>query len=604
MSNCIPCPPCEGDEPLVCEPYGTVTTGNRIMVEDDAFCTKTIANPSVPSTLTWDNGVKWENKTARQFDEFTEYTATGTTEPRNLVKRSADVANVLDFGADPAGIGDSTSAFNNAALKGTTVYIPKGDYRISSQIPTRSFWYLEYGANIVGLSDVSDVNNTRRLTGRVFKIENDASGTGVRIGDSNPWIEVVRQFTESISEVVVASSTGQIGLLAGTRTSDNITPNYAGIGIAGYGINDNATNPEPVWASYLEARRSSGAGAAYCSEMDSVNTGNTFDLTPLTPISPTTGQTSNLWISNGGGDIALGGNQVSAAITILPNPSNFKRGIVFRNGSIDSSTREAIAFTNGHELAWYDLANNKNSYTSQREIYQKTEISNATGSLWSIKKWRASGSATITGDSVLRSDYYGCSGSSTDYAAGFTQVIQRTNFASGDARFSFDIEVKNNDGSPSQVSLNGFANKSFAPLQDNAITLGAPGHRWSVVYAAASSINTSDDREKTYLVIEEAEKLAALEIKKNLRKFRFNSAIELKGEGARIHFGASAQTVAEIMKTYGLEPEKYGFYCYDEWDEIEEKKDEKGNIIQNHRPAGNSYGIRYEELLSFIVSAI
>ncbi len=30
MSNCIPCPPCEGDEPLVCEPYGTVTTGNRV----------------------------------------------------------------------------------------------------------------------------------------------------------------------------------------------------------------------------------------------------------------------------------------------------------------------------------------------------------------------------------------------------------------------------------------------------------------------------------------------------------------------------------------------------------------------------------------------
>jgi hypothetical protein len=60
MSNCIPCPPCEGDEPLICEPYGTVTTGNRVMVEDDAFCTKTIANPSAKATLTWDNGVKWE----------------------------------------------------------------------------------------------------------------------------------------------------------------------------------------------------------------------------------------------------------------------------------------------------------------------------------------------------------------------------------------------------------------------------------------------------------------------------------------------------------------------------------------------------------------
>ena len=60
MSDCIPCPPCEGDEPLICEPYGVVTTGNRVMVEDDAFCTKTISNPSAKATLIWDNGVKWE----------------------------------------------------------------------------------------------------------------------------------------------------------------------------------------------------------------------------------------------------------------------------------------------------------------------------------------------------------------------------------------------------------------------------------------------------------------------------------------------------------------------------------------------------------------
>ena len=59
MSNCIPCPPCEGDEPLVCEPYGTVTTGNRVMVEDDAFCTKTLSNPQAKSILTWDGGIKW-----------------------------------------------------------------------------------------------------------------------------------------------------------------------------------------------------------------------------------------------------------------------------------------------------------------------------------------------------------------------------------------------------------------------------------------------------------------------------------------------------------------------------------------------------------------
>lgn len=62
MTNCIPCPPCEGDEPLVCEPYGTVTIGNRVMVEDDAFCTKTLETPSVAATLVWNNGVKWQKQ--------------------------------------------------------------------------------------------------------------------------------------------------------------------------------------------------------------------------------------------------------------------------------------------------------------------------------------------------------------------------------------------------------------------------------------------------------------------------------------------------------------------------------------------------------------
>ena len=59
MSNCIPCPPCQDDLPLTCEPYGVVSTGNRIMVEDDAFCTKTLSTPTQPSTLIWDNGIKW-----------------------------------------------------------------------------------------------------------------------------------------------------------------------------------------------------------------------------------------------------------------------------------------------------------------------------------------------------------------------------------------------------------------------------------------------------------------------------------------------------------------------------------------------------------------
>jgi hypothetical protein len=142
------------------------------------------------------------------------------------------------------------------------------------------------------------------------------------------------------------------------------------------------------------------------------------------------------------------------------------------------------------------------------------------------------------------------------------------------------------------------------PQTDGTTTLGTASNRWSVVYATTGTINTSDEREKTFLEIENAEKSAALEIKSNLRKFKFNSAIDQKGENARIHFGASAQQVGDIMKSHGLDPNKYGFYCYDEWNELEEVKDNDGNIIQEYRPAGNRYGLRYEELLAFIISAI
>ena len=532
-------------------------------------------------------------------------TATGSTTARTLANRFADVVNVKDFGAVGDGVADDTAAFNNAASSGTTVYIPKGSYLISSQITISAFWYLEYGATILGLSDINNVNNTSRLTGRVFRIENDANGTGVRIGDSDPWIESVRSFTESISEVVVTSSTGQIGLLAGTRTSDNLTPNYAGIGISAYGVNDNTTNPEPVWASYLEARRSLGAGAAYCSEMDCINTGNTVDLTPFSVISPTTGQTSNLWISNGGGDATLGGNQNSAAITILPNPANFKRGIIFRNGSIDNTTQEAICFPVGYQQAWYDSLGTKNSYTSHREISQKTNTADAIGNSWTIKKWRSNGDATLALDTVLRTNYYGCSGLSSDYLAGWNQVIQRGNFSTGNARFSYDIEVKNNDGTTSQITLNGLADKSFAPFPDNSISLGLGSFRWSVVYSATGTINTSDKNEKQQIrELFDSEKAVAIRLKSLIRAFKFNDAVEKKGDSARIHFGVIAQDVEDAFNQEGLDASKYGIFCYDEWDEIQEEKDEKGNIMQEYRAAGSRHGVRYEELLAFIISAI
>jgi hypothetical protein len=55
---------------------------------------------------------------------------TGSTTARSLANRFADVVNVLDFGADPTGVVDSTTAFLNATAGSKTIIIPDGTYKI------------------------------------------------------------------------------------------------------------------------------------------------------------------------------------------------------------------------------------------------------------------------------------------------------------------------------------------------------------------------------------------------------------------------------------------------------------------------------------------
>ncbi|ELY3855407.1 phage tail protein [Providencia rettgeri] len=171
----------------------------------------------------------------------------------------------------------------------------------------------------------------------------------------------------------------------------------------------------------------------------------------------------------------------------------------------------------------------------------------------------------------------------------------------------------------------------FHPSEDNKYSIGRPGLRVSEIYSAVGNINTSDERYKIPVDvsddIKEREKKAALEIKSNIYRFQFKGAVDEKGNHARTHFGVGAQTVMSIMEKYGLDARDYGFFCHDQWDDIydsweDEFKeeltddiDEKGEQVINKilvkkagskliKPAGDMYGIRYDELIMFILSAI
>ena len=137
----------------------------------------------------------------------------------------------------------------------------------------------------------------------------------------------------------------------------------------------------------------------------------------------------------------------------------------------------------------------------------------------------------------------------------------------------------------------------FAPSSDGDKNLGLLNLRWNTVYSVTGSINTSDQREKQQISSIPDNVLKAWS-KVKFSQFKFNDAVKLKGEEARIHFGVIAQQVKEAFESEGIDPFAYGILCYDEWEEQPEQKDKDGNIVKPYKPAGNRYGIRYEEALT------
>lgn len=147
--------------------------------------------------------------------------------------------------------------------------------------------------------------------------------------------------------------------------------------------------------------------------------------------------------------------------------------------------------------------------------------------------------------------------------------------------------------------------RQLRPQTDNAYPLGLVDRRWTEVRAVNGSIVTSDESEKEqWRAHTEAEKTAALEIKSYIRAFKWTNAVNSKGESARWHWGVGAQTVGNILRKHGINPATQAYWCYDEWDEQQEIKDKDGSVIQEYRPAGHRYGIRYDELCMFILSAL
>lgn len=149
-------------------------------------------------------------------------------------------------------------------------------------------------------------------------------------------------------------------------------------------------------------------------------------------------------------------------------------------------------------------------------------------------------------------------------------------------------------------------NGNFVPMGDGGYDIGWGSGRVNNIYAKNGAINTSDGRMKNDVrAMSDPETEAAKAIAKEIGFWTWKEQADMND--VREHCGLTVQRAMEIMESFGLEPFKYGFICYDKWDEqavVSEygpaSEDGSENPIYKTIPAGDRYSFRIDELNMFI----
>lgn len=181
----------------------------------------------------------------------------------------------------------------------------------------------------------------------------------------------------------------------------------------------------------------------------------------------------------------------------------------------------------------------------------------------------------------------------TKYDAGGVHAIAEADFASaGNRTAGLEFRTVSAGAYAARWRMEGAGH--LRPSTDNAVSLGAPSYRTSVIYSATGTINTSDAREKSALrSLTPAEQRAVRRIVAGVGIFQWKQAVARKGaDGARLHCGVTAQAIADAFAAEGLDPQRYGLFCADE-------------VIDEESGASfERLGVRYDQLFAMALATI
>ena len=171
----------------------------------------------------------------------------------------------------------------------------------------------------------------------------------------------------------------------------------------------------------------------------------------------------------------------------------------------------------------------------------------------------------------------------------------------------------------------------FYPRVDNSKDLGLSVLRWDDIFATNGTIQTSDRNEKQDIAeLSDAEQRVAVATKGLMRKFRWKDSVAEKGDNARIHFGIIAQDLQAAFEAEGLDAARYAMFTSNTWWEtqtevaaveaVEATEDTEAIEAVDAYTRTDTYdtaeeapegatertrlGVRYSELLAFIIAAI
>lgn len=233
----------------------------------------------------------------------------------------------------------------NAALVATA--LQAGPVNSLQQAATGKF-FTQNGATINKLND------------RVF-VGGATANDGAYPNVVQAWIDTAFPPHTSIiipAQFACLSTTGGIGGVFGTRSSDGVASTNTPIGLETFALNNNAGIGQACYALYAEARTmvSTPASLTLGAEIDIVNlSGSTVPNNPYTLLTQLS--TCSLWLASGGA--APGAIDASFALGIGNNGAKYKSGIIFGATSITGNdgitagqNGVAIQMAKGHSINW------------------------------------------------------------------------------------------------------------------------------------------------------------------------------------------------------------------------------------------------------------